>query len=46
MEATFLGMQSTFLGGNLNKKPFLYFGVLSLFLGSSLVRPWLLTRKR
>ena len=30
--------------GNLNKSTFFYFGVLRLFLGSSLVLPWSLTR--
>ena len=30
---------------NLNKKPFLIFGVLRLFLGSSLVRPRSFTRR-
>ena len=30
--------------GNLNKSTFLSFGILRSFLGSSLVRPWFLTR--
>lgn len=56
-ESTFLGMKSTLSDGNLNKKHFLHFGVLSMFLGSSLVlispkglerffRPWSFTRGR
>ena len=45
-ESTFLGMKSTLSDGNLNKTHLLHFGVLSMFLGSSLVRPWSFTRGR
>ena len=34
-ESTFLGMKSTILEGNLNKQPFLSFGVLRFILGLS-----------
>ena len=43
-ESTFLGMKSTLSDGNLNKTHLLHFGVLSMFLGSSLVYPWSFTR--
>ena len=36
-ESTFLGMKSTLSDGNLNKTHLLHFGVLSMFLGLSLV---------